>query len=297
LLEVPIQFMSMRTVRILRLLADSIVLLICAALAAGWLLRVAPGAGVDERESDPRFTAETVARLKAQRAAARSGTAQSFAWFAAVLRGDLGVSETTGEPVVAILAERTPLTLRTVLLGAAGGFTAGIAAAAGSTFAGGAALRHASTGVSLGILAVPSGLLSLFAVFLRLPVEIAVGAAVAPRTFMYALELFASRASSAWVLGAHSAGISSARIFCRHLIPSLCSELGGTAGLAVIGALAVAIPAEVLTGRPGLGQLAWHSAIERDLPVVIAVTLVMVVIARSVTLLSSLPARNGGQAL
>ena len=280
----------------IRLLVDSLVLLICGAMAAGWLLRVAPGASVDEREADYRFSAETIAQLKAQHEAGRADAARSLSWFVAAMRGDLGVSEITGDPVAAILMERTPVTLKTVALGATGGFLAGVVAAAGSTFTNAAVLRAATAAASLGVLAIPSGLLALFAVFLRLPVEAAVMIAVAPKTCLYATELFAARARTGWMLSAYAAGLSPGRIFLRQLLPSLSGELGAVAGLAVVSALAVTIPAEVLTGRPGLGQLAWKSAMERDLPVVIAVTIVMVVIARSVTLLSSLAGRNGGAA-
>jgi ABC-type dipeptide/oligopeptide/nickel transport system permease component len=283
--------------KLIRLVVDSLVLLICGAMIAGWLLRIAPGAAVDEREADHRFSAETIARLKAHRDAERAGAARSLSWFMAAVRGDLGRSDTTGEPVSAALAERTPLTVKTVISGATGGFTAGVIAAAASTFASSPAVRIATTGASLGVLAVPSGLLALFAVFLRLPVELAVAVVVAPRTCLYAIELFAARAQSAWMLSARAAGVPARRVFLRHLLPSVSGELGALAGLAVITALAVTIPAEVLTGRPGLGQLAWQSAMERDMPVVIAVTLVMIVIARSVTLLSAQPDRRGGAAV
>jgi peptide/nickel transport system permease protein len=279
-----------------RLLIDTIVLLVAGAFIAGWLLRSAPGAGVDIRESDPRYSAETIAQLKARRDAERAGAARSFAWFLGALQGDLGKSEITGESVATSLVERMPLTARTVLLGAAGAFLTGVAAAAHASLRNAPVVRTAATGASLAVLAVPSGFLALLAVFARLPVEIAVAVAVSPRTYLYALELFRTRVNSGWMLCAHAAGLPVHRIFVRHLLPSVSRELSAVAGLAVVSALAVTIPAEVLTGRPGIGQLAWQSARERDLPVVIGVTLVMVLIARTVTLLSSLPDRQGGAA-
>ena len=35
------------------------------------------------------------------------------------------------------------------------------------------------------------------------------------------------------------------------------------------------LPVEVIFGVPGIGQLAWNAAMERDLPVLLAVTLLM----------------------
>ena len=77
-----------------------------------------------------------------------------------------------------------------------------------------------------------------------------------------------------------------------QILPVLHSELASLLGFAIIVGIGAAIPAEVLSGRAGIGQLAWKSAAERDLPVVIAVTLLMILASRGITLLSSLPARG-----
>lgn len=287
----------MWTTKILRLLVDTAALLVVASLAAGWLLRSAPGGSVDLRQADPRYSAESVARLKRSREAAREGLGRSLAWFGHAVRGDFGVSERSGLPVSEVVSERIPLTLGTVVAGAAGGFCLAIAAAAAGIWATGAAPRTVASAAFLGVLAIPSGLIALLAVFLRAPVEAAVAIAVAPRTYFYLSEMFSSRAQSDWMLAAHAAGLRPTRTFFRYLLPAVKGELAATGGLAIVNALAVTIPAEVLTGRPGIGQLAWQSATERDLPVVIAVTLVMLIVSRSVTLLSSLRSPQAGAAV
>jgi peptide/nickel transport system permease protein len=147
------------------------------------------------------------------------------------------------------------------------------------------------------LLAFPSGLFVLAAIFFRVPVELAIAVAVAPRIYFQASEVLRNRAASDWMLAARARGISRVRLLMRFLVPSAAGEIAALAGLAAVNALAITIPAEVLTGRPGVGQLAWQSATERDLPVVIAVTLVMLLIARAVTLASSLRPRYSGAAV
>jgi peptide/nickel transport system permease protein len=285
----------MWTAKIVRLLVDTAVLIVLAAFIAGWLLRTAPGGEVDLRQADPRYSPESIARLKAERDATRDRLGRSADWFVSVLRGDFGRSETSGVPVADMLSERLPVTLRTVLIGGACGFVIAMALASFAPTVG--VLQTAASAGFLTVLAIPSGLVALAAVFLRLPIEVAVTIAVAPRTFFYATEVFGVKWRSDWMLAAEAAGVARWRLIWEHLLPSAATEIAAVAGLALLNALAVTIPAEVLTGRPGVGQLAWQSAMERDLPVVLAVTLAMLLIARVVTLLSSLPPRQAGAAV
>jgi len=132
----------------------------------------------------------------------------------------------------------------------------------------------------------------LAAIFTRLPLELAVGAAVAPRVYFYASRLLARQRNAGYVLQAVATGIGPVRIAALHVLPALRSELSALAGFSIVTALAAAIPAEALSGRPGIGQLAWRSAMERDLPVLVAVTLCLLLASRAVTLLSDVPPRE-----
>ena len=282
--------------RLFRLCIDSVIIVLLGAVAAGALVRLSPGSDADLREADPRFSPDSVAVLKLERDRQRQLTGRSLAYFQAWLRGDFGVSETTGVPVRSLLAERLPVTLRTVGAGATGGFLAGTLAAAALTLSVRRTVRQTTAGAFAAVLSIPSGVLALFAVFARAPVEVAVGIAVAPRIFFFADRILGPRSSAGWALVAHSSGIHPVRVLVRYLLPSAASELASLAGLAIISALAVSIPAEVLSGNPGIGQLAWQSATERDVPVVIAVTVLMVVFSRAVTALSAITSREAARA-
>lgn len=282
--------------RLFRLCLDSVVIVLFGAVAAGALVRLAPGNDADLRELDPRFSSESVEALRQQREEQRRLTGRSLAYFRAWLHGDFGVSEVSGVPVSTLLAERLPVTIQTVGLGALGGFTSGLAGAAVVTLLFRRSFHRVAAGAFATILSVPSGVLALFAVFARVPVEVAVALAVAPRVFFFADRILAPRASAPWALVAHSSGMHPARVLFAHILPSAGPELASVGGLAIISALAVSIPAEVLSGNPGIGQLAWQSATERDVPVVIAVTVVMVLFSRGVTTLSAITSREAARA-
>ena len=283
--------------RLLRVIFDSVVIVLMGAIAAGALVRLAPGSDVDVREADPRFSADSLESLRRQRDEQRRLTGRSLAYFTAWLHGDFGVSETTGIPVRTLLAERLPVTLRTVGLGAALGFAGGGAAAALLTLAVRRGVHRLAAGGFAVLLSVPSGVLALFAVFARAPVEVAVALAVAPRIFFFADRILGPRSTASWALVAHSAGVHPVRVLLAHLLPAAGPELASLGGLAIISALAVSIPAEVLSGNPGIGQLAWQSATERDVPVVIAVTVIMVVFSRVVTALSAITSKEAASAV
>lgn len=282
--------------RLFRLCVDSVFIVLFGAVAAGALVRLAPGTDADLRELDPRFSSESVEALRRRREEQRQVTGRSLAYFRAWLRGDFGVSEVSGIPVRTLLAERLPVTVRTVGFGATGGFAAGLGGAALLTLLFRRSAHQLTAGVFATILSIPSGILALFAVFARVPVEVAVALAVAPRVFFFADRILAPRGSAPWALVAHSSGMHPARVLIAHILPSAGPELASVAGLAIISALAVSIPAEVLSGNPGIGQLAWQSAMERDVPVVIAVTVVMVLFSRAVTALSAITSREAARA-
>jgi peptide/nickel transport system permease protein len=65
------------------------------------------------------------------------------------------------------------------------------------------------------------------------------------------------------------------------------------AGLSIVTALGAIIPVEVLFGVAGVGQLAWNAAMNRDLPVLLAVTALMALVMTSLTaVLGEMPAQH-----
>ena len=106
-------------------------LLLCTVLLGGLLtatlVRVAPGFGMDPRESDTRLNAESLRALRAGSAAEQHILPYYLHYLRGMLRGDLGVSRSWGQPVAGLLRERVPVTARAVAFGVMAGWGAGLA--------------------------------------------------------------------------------------------------------------------------------------------------------------------------
>ncbi len=77
------------------------------------------------------------------------------------------------------------------------------------------------------------------------------------------------------VLQARAQGIATPRLLLKHILPNIASQLFALASLSIVTALSALVPVEVIFNVPGLGQLAWNAAMNRDLPVLLAITMLM----------------------
>jgi peptide/nickel transport system permease protein len=145
-------------------------------------------------------------------------------------------------------------------------------------------LSLAAGAVSTGLLCVPSAALALALVFAgggagKPLIAGAIALVLFPRVFRYARGILRQAARSPHVLAARSRGVPRMRlVLINTLAPSLGSLLA-LLGVSVSMALGVAIPIEVVTGSAGLGQLAWQAAMQRDLPLLLDVALVVTAVA------------------
>jgi peptide/nickel transport system permease protein len=100
---------------------------------------------------------------------------------------------------------------------------------------------------------------------------------IAVRDFKMVYALLRNISSAPQLLYARAQGFSTARIVLSHLLPSLPGELLALAMTSFVLALSACVPIEVVFDVPGLGQLAWNAAMNRDLSVLLAVTLLLAV--------------------
>jgi peptide/nickel transport system permease protein len=268
----------MAIARAVRFLAETVLIVGAGFFGAACLVRFSPGFEIDTREFDPRLSEEGIAALRAERV--RNSAVVPFAvrYAKGVLSGDFGWSMSTNRAVSELVAERAPVTLRLV---ATGTLLAGIAALAAAI--GKRLLRPAAvitTGSAALLLAMPAGVLALLAVFANVPAEAGLAAVVWPPIYMYCDRLIGQQEHATCTLAAHGLGIGRLRVFVVHVLPVLAAELGGLAGLAFVTAVSAAIPIEAICSRPGLGQLAWRAAMDRDMPVVAVVTVLMILATR-----------------
>ena len=262
----------------LRRLLFLICLGLCGALASATLVRFAPGYGVEERELDPRWSANSVEALRQKQALRQGLPSFYFHYLSALAHGDLGESDSLKRPVRELLRQRFPVTGSSVIRGLG---VAWLAAALLASF--GLVIRgwffEASTAAfnSL-LLSLPSAVVAMLAVHLRTPVFFAIAIVVFPRLYGYIRSLLVRAYDQPHVLAARARGLGGSAILFRHVLPLAAPPLVALLGVSFAISFGAAIPIEALCDSPGLGQLAWHAALSRDLPLIVNVTLIVTLV-------------------
>lgn len=268
-----------RAAKLFRLLLWRLLSLIClglgGALISATLVRFAPGYGVEERELDPRWSARSIEALRQKQLHHEGLGPFYFHYLSALARGDFGESDSLKRPVRELLRQRLPVTGNSVVRGlGVAWLAAGLLASLGLASRGW--LYEASgTALSSLLLSLPSAVVAMLAVHLRTPVFCAISVVVFPRLYRYIRSLLVRSYDQPHVLAARARGVGSGAIFWRHVLPVAAPPLLALFGVSFAIAFGAAIPIEALCDSPGMGQLAWHAALSRDLPLIVNVTLVV----------------------
>jgi peptide/nickel transport system permease protein len=271
-----------------RSVARAVVILVVSGLCGATLVRLAPGFGIDERALDPRLSWQTRQSIDGEHASEQNPFRFYAQFLAGMLRGDAGRSVVFGEPVGQLIRERLPATLRAVLFGLALGWCAALVCAGGAALHRRAASTVAAMALSGTLLSTPSALLAIACLLLRAPPAIAIAAVIFPRIFPYAYWQLRSNLTAPHVVMAQGRGLSPTRLFVFHVVPPALMPLVALAGVSVPLAFGASIPVEAIADVPGIGQLAWRAALGRDLPVLVAVTLLLTAITVSANLAADL---------
>ncbi len=276
--------------------ARILVVLLAGSFLGATLVRLAPGYGTDQEELDSRLSAASIDALKQERGANEGLTSFYAHYLERLLRGGLGESQTLGEPVRQLLAERFPETLKSVGLGLAAGWMVGLALAMAAVMSRAGIMDVAAGLVASVLLCVPAAVLALLFVIVQAPGRLVIGLIVFPNIFYYARNLLVRAAALPHVLMARAKGLGSARVLLRHILPVAAPQLLALGGVSVSMALAAAIPVEVLCDLPGIGQLAWKAAMGRDLALLVNLTMIVTLItlaANTAADLAAQPRRAG----
>ncbi len=267
-------------------------LTLLGGLVSATLVRFAPGYGVDERELDPRLTQLSVEALRSSHRT-DSGLLSYYAHYLSnAIRGDFGRSEWLGRPVRSLIQERFPITARSVIAGILLAWVAALSCTLASFFPRGSFLNVPGTAASSVFIALPTGVVAMFAVYLRAPVFVAIAVVTFPKLFRYLRNLLSDAFAQPHVLAARARGVPQSRIVFRHLFPFAAPALVALFGVSLSMAFGAAIPIEALCDSPGVGQLAWQAALNRDLPLIINVTLLITLLTVAVNSLAGIAAAS-----
>jgi peptide/nickel transport system permease protein len=291
---------------ILRRLAAAIPLLLVVSLLTFMLIPLLPG--------DPAATILGANATHAQIASLRESmgldqpiVARYLTWISAALRGDLGTSYFSGQPVLASILQRLPITLSITAAATVVSLIVGVSLGTLAAMRGGL-LDRIARGASTFVMAVPNFWLALLLVMsysnyhhhlapsgyvdltssptawlsrIALPsIALAAGAtaAVALQTRAALQELMHRE----FVRTFRALGLSQRRVVFGHLLQNAAGPIVGVVTLQFISMLGNAVVIEQVFALPGLGTLIYTSVSKLDMPlmqgVVLAMTLLVVVV-------------------
>jgi peptide/nickel transport system permease protein len=272
-------------------LVKAVLALLLTVFVTAILVRLAPGWDIDETAMDARASGETVYRRNLARGAGSDFLHFYLQRVFGLLHGDLGTSVIFERPCSELLYERLPATLRLTAVGLAVGWVAAMSLATAQAVMGNRASGMLSNTLIAVLLSIPAPILGLACAAMRGPAELAMIAFTLPRALRYSGHLLAAVEQAPFVMTAHGLGIGKLRIVLKHILPVCLPQLLALCGALVPIALGATVPIEVVADVPGLGQLAWKATLGRDVPLLIAVTMVMAGVSLVANGLSAIPVK------
>ena len=257
-----------------RWLIRTFAILLLVIVGSTLMVRFAPGYLSDAREMDSRYGGSARAELSAE--AARSGSLTHLlsvelrGW----LRGDGGTSREYGVPVTELILPRLSVTGGLLLRALVLAWTLAILASLLSSAARKPALLWQAPAALL--LAVPTAAMATLCLLTGDGSPVLVMALLlAARDFKFLHHTLRNAWLDPHVLQARAQGVRTHRLVLGYILPSIGPQLSALASLSIVTALSALVPVEVILNVPGIGELAWNAALNRDLPVLLSATMIM----------------------
>jgi peptide/nickel transport system permease protein len=258
--------------------ARSIGILLLSGLGGATLVRLAPGFGLDDSALDARLSPASRQAIEERHAGERNPFTFYMHFLGGLVRGDAGRSTANGQPVSRLIRDRAWTTIVSVAQGLAGGWCAAVLLALAVALSRSAAATLPAFAISGLLLSVPSAVVAMLCLLAGVGPGVATAAVVFPRVFPHAYEQIRAALAAPHVLMARASGITAPRLLLIYVGPAIAMPLLALAGVSVTLAFGASIPIEALSDTPGLGQLAWQAALGRDVPVLVAVTLLLTLV-------------------
>lgn len=265
-----------------------LLLLVLGGFLGATLVRLGPGFGIDEQELDSRLSAESQQAIRSERARENNVAAFYFHYLAGLARGDFGFSRSLNRPISELLAERLPVSLASLACGGLGGVLIGLGLAIVTVFWRGPGADWMPAMLSGLCLAVPAAVIALLFLWMGASGHWAIALVVFPHVYRYAKNVLAATYQSPHVPAAQARGLSETRVFWTHVFLPAAPQLAAVASISVGLAFGASIPIEAICDMPGIGQLAWRAALDRDLPLLITITMLVALLTLVVNSLADL---------
>ena len=287
---------------ILRPARRILIIALLGGLLGATLVRLSPGFGVDERELDSHLSAESQQAIRAEQATENNVLLFYARYIGGMVHGDLGFSRSLNRPVSELLKERLPVTMGSLAYGVLGGISIGFGLALLTTWWRAPGLDFLPSLLSGLCLALPAAVIALLFLWMGTGGRWAIALVVFPHVYRYARNLLAATYQSPHVLAAEAKGLKHSRLMWAHVVAPSGPQLAALAGISVSLAFGASIPIEVICDTPGIGQLVWKAAMDRDLPLLVNITMMVAVMTLVANSLADLalaawsPVREGASA-
>jgi peptide/nickel transport system permease protein len=273
---------------LLRLVA----VMLMASFAGAMLMRIAPGFSSDDQELNSGLSAQSIQAIRKAHLADANVPRFYAQYLAALIKGDLGTSRSLNQPVKDLLRERLPVTLANLAFALAVGWLLGLALAVATQTWNVRALTFLANGLSGTFISTPAAALALVFLLLRWPPAFAAALLMFPKIYRYAQNLLQQSCEMPHVLTARAKGAGPWRVLAWHVAPIALPQLIALVGVSISIGIGVLLPIEVVSDVAGIGQLAWHAAQSRDLPLLVNLTMVVTFMTVCATLLSDAAQRG-----
>lgn len=264
----------------------TLLLVLCAAGGTILLVRFAPGFFSDDREMDARYAqvarSEIGAEMDQQRSLRQIAIREVKGW----AKGDFGESRQFHTPVADLVSARLRVSGLLLAQGLGFGWLLALSTALPvSCFRKG--------GFVLGLpftilLSVPTAAMATACILAEAGGPVLVlSLLIAAREFKFLRALLDGAWRSPHLLQGRAQGLTWSSLVRVHILPSVAPQLWTLTTLSIVTALGALVPIEVIFNVPGVGQLAWSAVMNRDLPVLVSVSLLMACVVGFAGMLSN----------
>jgi peptide/nickel transport system permease protein len=265
-------------IRALRRAARTLLLLLVVAAGTMALVRLAPGFFSDERELDTRYAGTVRSELAAEQASQQAGGKavgkimmdELSQW----INGNLGESRQYQVPVVELIVPRVQVSASLFVRAILYSWILAICAALPAS-----AMRRGSLVCDLPftlLLAMPTAAMATACILSGAGGPLLVlTLVIAARDFKFLRSVLRQAWRSSHLIQGRAQGLGAIALARTHIWPNVAPQLRALAALSIVTALGALIPLEVIFNVPGVGQLAWSAVMNRDLPVLAVVGVLM----------------------
>lgn len=252
----------------------TLLLLFLAAGGTILLVRFAPGFFSDAREMDAKYA--QAAQVEIQQDKSRQQSVIEIATRAAKgwLSGDFGQSRQYQVPVAQLIGARARVSALLLAQGILQGWLLAICASLPIS-----ALRRGALLWRLPftlLLAIPTAAMATACILADTGGPVLVlTLLIAAREFNFLRGLLEGAWRSPHLMQGRAQGMTACALVTLHILPNVAPQLCALTTLSIVTALGALVPIEVIFTVPGVGQLAWSAVMNRDLPVLVAVSLLM----------------------